>query len=338
MRLAFPPPRQGFVLFTALALLSACGEEEPQPAPAPLPSAYTLPGDAVHPEGVTVRADTRELFVTSFTQGTVFRGSLDNAALEVFLPSGQDGRNTANGLTYDAGRKRLIVAGGTSGLAFAYDAASGALLGRFDDGVPRSNDPARPSTFVNDVTVLPSGDAYFTDSLVPTLWRAQASQIGKGSEWVPLEPWLDLRNTAIAYQYGADLVASLNLNGIVSTEDGRYLLVVQTNTGKLFRIDAASKAVAPIAGANIPGGDGLVLRGRTLYGIHVAADPVVKFELSADYLSATPVPIEAPTGLKSPTTAAIAEGRLLIVNSQFDKLFFGGAVEPPFTLSSIPLP
>lgn len=336
MRLTVNRQRHGLFLAATLALVTACDDEEP--VVPPLPSSYTLPGDAVYPEGVTVREDTRELFVTSFTQGTVFRGKLDTEALEVFLPAGQDGRAAANGLTYDPGRKRLIVTGGMSGLAFAYDAASGALQGRFDNGVPRSNDPMRPTTFVNDVAVLSTGDAYFTDSLVPTIWRAQASQIGKGNELVQLEPWLDLRGTALEYVYGSDLISSLNLNGIVATPDGRYFIVVQTNTGKLFRIDTASKAVALISGVSIPGGDGLVLKGRTLYGIHIDPNPVLKFELAADYLSGTPVPIEAPAGLKAPTTAAIAGDRLLIVNSQFDKLFFGGAPEPPFTVSSIPLP
>jgi Cu-Zn family superoxide dismutase len=40
--------------------------------------------------------------------------------------------------------------------------------------------------------------------------------------------------------------------------------------------------------------------------------------------------------LRFPTTIALARGRMLAVNSQFDRQ--GGTPELPFTVSSIPIP
>ena len=86
--------------------------------PPPAPSfTYTLPGAAVFPEGVTARG--RTFYVSSTTDGTIFRGRLDRPAAEVFLPGNQDGRTTAVGL--EAARGWLFVAGGATGQVFVYD-------------------------------------------------------------------------------------------------------------------------------------------------------------------------------------------------------------------------
>jgi hypothetical protein len=42
--------------------------------------------------------------------------------------------------------------------------------------------------------------------------------------------------------------------------------------------------------------------------------------------------------LRFPTTADIAKGRLLVVNSQFDRRTAGQAPDRPFTLSSVRVP
>lgn len=298
---------------------------------------YILPGDAVFPEGIVVRAD--EFFASSFTQGTIYRGRLDRASAEVFLAGGTDGRTSALGLALDR-RGHLFVCGGATGLAFVYDADSGKLIRRFDNGLAKTIDPMQPKAFLNDVTTLPSGDAFLTDSIVPMLYRIPAEAVAGAGLDAPqgdgrLEPWLSFADTPLRYQFGNDVIASLNLNGIASTADGRYLIVVQTNTGRLFRIDVASKRVDTIGGVDAPGGDGLVLEGQTLYVIHVDPVPILRFRLGADFLSGEPDPLPRQPSLKAPTTAAFARGRLLVVNSQFDKLFYGGRSEPPFEVSSV---
>ena len=57
-----------------------------------------------------------------------------------------------------------------------------------------------------------------------------------------------------------------NANGIAATPDGRGLIVVQSNTGKLFRTTYAGVTTEiDLGGETVPNGDGLWLRGRTLY-------------------------------------------------------------------------
>jgi Cu-Zn family superoxide dismutase len=146
-----------------------------------------------------------------------------------------------------------------------------------------------------------------------------------------LEPWLDLTGTPIQY------TARFNVNGIVASPDGKYLVVSQSNTGELFRIDLATKAVVQIdLGGEAVNGDGIELLGRTLYA--VAGGQIVKVALAGDLSSGEVVSRTGDPLFSSPTTIAIARGRLLVVNSQFDRLFGGLPPELPFTVSSIPIP
>jgi sugar lactone lactonase YvrE len=329
---ALAPALLASTLALILAATSGC---EPPPSNN-LPSTYTLPGDNTFPEGITADAESGTYYVGSFTLGSVFRGRLTESNATVFLTSGQDGRSSATGLSLDRARNRLFVSGGPTGLAFAYDTTNGQLLGTFRTNV--TPNPENPTTLVNDVAVLPNGDAFFTDSLVPTLFRLPASAIGQGTGTQDLEPWLDFTGTAFQYQYGSDFLSSINANGIVASADGQYLVVVQTNTGKLYRITVATKQVTEITGVNIAGGDGLVLSQNTLYGVHQATPPVVRFTMAADLTSGTANPLpNLPTNLQAPTTAALAGNRLLVVNSQIDRLLSGTAPTPPFTVTAIPL-
>jgi sugar lactone lactonase YvrE len=280
---------------------------------------YVLPGEQVFPEGVTYRSDTGDFYVGSTTDGTVFRGNVegDSKRTEVFLEPGTDGRKTASGLEVDA-EGRLFIAGGDTGEIFVYDTESGDL-------VRRLSTPEAEATFLNDVAVTPEGDAYFTDSMRPVLFRVPATGEGVSEP----EPWLNFEGTPLEYEEG------FNLNGIDATEDGRYLIVVQSNTGELFRIDTESKGVVEIdlGGETLTNGDGLLLDGGTVYVLRNQQELIVPVELSGDYTSG-----EAGEGFTDPSFATIAKhgGRLVVVNSQFDRQ--GGEPELPFTVSDVAIP
>jgi sugar lactone lactonase YvrE len=146
-----------------------------------------------------------------------------------------------------------------------------------------------------------------------------------------LEIWLDLAGTPIVYEDG------FNLNGIVPTPDGSSLLVVQSNTGELFRISTATKDVVQVElGGELVHGDGLALRGQTLYAVDRPS--IAKLQLSGDLRSGVVISRAADPSLRFPTTMALARGRLLVVNSQFDKRAPNGPPELPFTVSSIAMP
>lgn len=319
--------KRALLLLSATALAS-CGLLPKTQTPAEV-TRYVLPGtatnqDAVFPEGVARRADTQDFFVTSTTDGTIYRGTLGNPNTQVFLPGGADGRTTAVGLKVDESG-RLFVAGGGSGKIFSYDANTGALLRAY------TTPPVmQGGTFINDVTL--AGDfAYFTDSVRPMIFRVPRTA-GASNE---AEAWLDVSAT-IPYSTAP---GAFNLNGIAATAGGQYLIAVQSSSGKLFRIGVADKAVAEIKlDGSVVNGDGILLDGQTLYVVRNADKIIVPISLGADFASGTiGTPFSDPS-LRYPTTIAETDGRLLVVNSQFDKRGPGLTPELPFTVSSVPIP
>lgn len=290
-------------------------------AKSPVPTYYILSGDAVFPEGITYQPTTGDFFVSSTTDGTIFRGDLQENEAEVFLPGGNDGRTTAVGLKVDD-YGRLFIAGGNTGQIFVYDVDSKELLNKFDNN--------KTSTFINDVAITPNGDAYFTDSVDPTLYRVSTTETGE----LTFEAWLDFTGTPVIYQSG------FNLNGIAASSDGKYLIVVQSNTGKLFRIDIANKQVIEIdlGGTQLTNGDGILLsRRQTLYVVRNQQEVIAEVQLSWDFLRGTVVSSITDPSFAFPTTIAQAGKRLLVVNSQFNRRGAEVTPELPFTISSVPL-
>jgi sugar lactone lactonase YvrE len=243
---------------------------------------------------------------------------LEGADATPFLAPGIDGRTSVTGMKVDeAGR--LYIAGAGTGLVFVYDTETGALIRSFTTGFTGEQ-------FLNDIAIAQSGDVFITDSLRPVLYRIPADQVVSGVGQGTLDPWLDLSSI---YQPG------FNLNGIVATKDGRFLIVVQSNTGALYRIGIDSKLLTRIdLGGDTVAGDGLALRGHTLYAVE--RPNIAKLTLSGDLTSGEVVSRTSDPSLRFPTTIAVARGRLLVVNSQFDKR--GGTPELPFTISSIDMP
>jgi Cu-Zn family superoxide dismutase len=283
---------------------------------------HTIPGDAVFPEGVAALPDRSVFYVGSTTDGTIFRGTLARPAMSVFLPAGGNGRTAATGLKLDR-RGRLYVSGAATAKMFVY-ARNGRLVRAFDSGDGRDS-------FINDVVVTRSGNAYFTDSRRPLLFRVTAGQLRRpSSRSAKLRPWLDFTGTALEYQTG------FNVNGIVATADGRHLIVIQSNTGALFRIAVSNKRVAKIeTSAPLTNGDGLLLRGRTLYVVRNALGVIAKLRLDRRLTRATAAGTITDPTFAFPTTMAQARNRFLVVNAQFDKRM--GTPKLPFTVTSLPV-
>jgi hypothetical protein len=162
----------------------------------------------------------------------------------------------------------------------------------------------------------------------PVLFRVTPTSDGVGE----VEPWLNFEGTPAEYEEG------FNLNGIDATEDGRYLVAVQSNTGELFRIGTEGKEVVEInlGGETLTSGDGLLLDGRTVYVVRNEQELIVPVKLSGEYISGEVGEPFTDPSFAFPTTIAKTDGRLLVVNSQFDKQ--GGEPELPFTVSSIEVP
>lgn len=287
---------------------------------------YELPGDNVYPEGIAYSPETGSFYTGSSVDGTIFRGEVETGNVEPFIEGTNEASpEAAYGMALDD-QNRLWVVGGATGTIYVYSVDNGELIRKIQT-------PDAESTFLNDVVVTQAGSAYITDSYRPVLFRVSSTADGVGE----LESWLDLTGTPIEYASGETTLENVNLNGITATEDGRYLITVQMNTGKLYRIDTENKEVAQIdlGGETLTNGDGLVLDGQTLYVVRIADNEIDVVELSEDLASGTVEARFSDPAFIWPATAAKVDDHLLVVNTQFNRQEEENP-ELPFSVLSIP--
>jgi sugar lactone lactonase YvrE len=281
------------VLGVLMALPAAAGA-------ATFPDTIHLP-DGWQPEGIASGRGT-SLYVGSIPTGAVWKTDARTGRGHV-LVAGQAGRS-AIGLKVDR-RDRLFVAGGATGKAFVYDARDGADLASYQLA------PAgAPATFVNDVAVT-SRAAWFTDSAIQQLYALPLGRHGglPGQDEVRTLPLTgDLRYTT-----------GNNLNGIVAARGGRVLLSVQTNTGKLFRVNprtGVTRAV-DLGGARLVNGDGMLLAGRVLFVVQNRDNKIAVVVLSRSLDRGRVVAELTDPDFDVPTTIAATAGHLYAVNARF---------------------
>jgi sugar lactone lactonase YvrE len=258
------------------------------------PEVIQLP-KGFQPEGIEVGKGTT-FYVGSVATGAIFRGNLRTGAGAVLVP-GASGKSAA-GIELD-NRNRLFVAGASTGKAYVYKARTGALI--------RTYDLATSPTFINDVVVTRTG-AYFTDSQKAVLYRIP---IGAGGALG------DVQTIRLTGDFA--LAGGFNLNGIDATANGKTLVAVQTNKGKLFRIDPDTGTTHEISlsGESVPNGDGILLTGKTLYVVQNQLNRVAVIALSANLASGRVVTRLTDPDLAVPTTIDDLGRRLYAVNARF---------------------
>lgn len=209
-----------------------------------LPKTIALP-TGFQPEGIAIHGKT--FFVGSIPTGAIYSGSVRTGAGDILVP-GVSGRS-AIGVEYDRRHDRLFVAGGGTGKGFVYDADDGSLIKEYQLTTlsPR---------FINDVVVTRRG-AFFTDSNNQQLYKipiGPGGSLGAASETLPL-------TGDLSYSAG------FNLNGIDAAKHGKWLLAVQSNEGKLFRINPRTGVTRELelTGGNVMTGDGILLQGKRLF-------------------------------------------------------------------------
>jgi hypothetical protein len=285
------------------------------------PAAYTLTGDPGGSkfEGIGVDRRQRTFYVSEVTGGEIHRGRVGRAATQEWKPEGADGRFTARGITTDrAGR--VYIAGGPNGIdtgrpdLWVYS-AGGRLLAALRVGVPKA--------FLNDVAIGPDGAAYFTNSNAPQVFRV-ARERGR---W-RAKLWAD-GSGRIAQQPG------FNLGGIVVSPDRRALLVAQGNVGRLWRFSLRSRRISEVGrgSANLVDADGLVLRGHRLIVVRNFSRRLTTLRLDRHGHAARLLSDVATDPDRVFTTAKIARGRLLLVDSKFDET----EARPPYQVVALRL-
>jgi sugar lactone lactonase YvrE len=262
-----------------------------------LPTTLALP-DGFQPEGIAIGPGPTAYF-GSRVDGDLYRVDLGTGRGRVFSA----GPGTPSlGLKLDR-RGRLFVAGGTGGDARVVDARTGRVLASYAF--------ATGTTFVNDVVLTPRM-AWFTDSRNPVLYGVPLARDGA------LPGQSEVRRVALRGDF-AQVPDVNNANGITRTPDGRGLLVVQSATGLLFRVDSGTghADVVDLGGYRLANGDGMLLEGCTLYVVQNRLNRIAVLHLdrrgTRGHLART---ITDPR-FDVPTTAARFRDRLYLPNARF---------------------
>src|SRR6476661_2437616 len=196
------------------------------------------------PEGITINTAlgprARFAYLGSLADGDIYRADLVTGTGRVISP----GPGTpSTGLKIDP-RGRIFVSGAGAGNARVVDRRTGAVLARYRfAGTP---------TFINDV-VLAGRTVWFTDSMRARLYGLPLGRNGrlpKGSAVIRLPlrgEWRQVPN-------------DFNANGIERTPDRAALLVIQTATGFLYRVNPRTGIArrVDLGSALLKNGDGML--------------------------------------------------------------------------------
>jgi sugar lactone lactonase YvrE len=254
------------------------------------PDRIELP-DNFLPEGITI-GKRPVAYLGSRADGDIYAADLRTGEGRVI----SQGPGTASvGLKID-NRGRLYVAGGPSGTARVVNVRTGNY---------RSYTLTTKASFINDV-VLTKRAAWFTNSQQPELYRLSRDGRGPRVTTVPLSgEW--------------EQVPGFNANGIARTPDGRALLVVNSTTGNLFRVNPRTGAATQVDlnGASLTNGDGLLQQGRILYVVRNRLNEVAVLKLNRRGTEGRLVDTLTSPDFDVPTTVAAYKGSLYLPNARF---------------------
>ncbi|MCP9484281.1 MAG: hypothetical protein MSC30_00285 [Gaiellaceae bacterium MAG52_C11] len=284
--------RRVLLLLVALAAIAAAGTHAA--IEKGFPETIRLP-DGFQPEGIAIAGTT--FYVGSIPTGAIYRGDLRTGHGSVLVPGGA-GR-AAIGVAASHGR--LFVAGGPTGKAFVYSATTGAELASYQ----LTTSP----TFINDVVVTRT-DAWFTDSINPVLYRIP---LGPGGR-----PGAATAVRTVPYSGDIAYAAGFNVNGIDATADGKRLVIVQSNTGKLFTVTMAGEThEIDLGGDTVRNGDGILLDGKTLFVVQNRDNKIARIALSRGLDSGRITDYLIDADFDVPTTIDDLGARLYAVNARF---------------------
>ena len=314
------------IALVALAIPAASVVAADKPFP---DRVYTLAGAAS--EGFAIGKGTTAY--NSSPDGSIYKVDLRSGEGEV-LVGVQDPLDCFKlGMRVDDRTNYLFVAGCLYGNAFVFDADTGALIMEY-----QLNNSGEFG-IVNDLTITKDA-VYFTDSFRAVLYRLPLSRNGG----LPLDP-----GAATEFPLPDEFVNNdpfcCTGNSIVSTPDGKTLVIGHSNLARLYRVDTASGDVDQIAVDGPLTGflDGIAMHGDTLYimtpydfpGPPVSIDRIQVVELDKGYLSGTLVEtITDPANLDGVASGAIFGDSLYVNNARY-VVPFPPAPDTPFWVTKL---
>jgi hypothetical protein len=265
--------------------------------PSDLPTRIDLP-DGWQPEGI--ESWGKWLYAGSLKDGAIWRANAKNGKGRILVP-GETGK-VATGLHLDRWG-RLWVAGGPTGEVRVFNARNGKLLQTYTFG------PG--PMFLNDLDIA-RNRVVVTDSMnarvgVIPLGRHGRLPAASKASFLPLTGDFQLQ-------------PGFNANGIAARAG--WLVIVQSNTGFLFRLDPRTGVTVKIdtGGYLVTNGDGIDFNGRTLYVVR-NQDNLVAVLRVGEFLRHARLKGEikpAPDTVDVPTTATTTLGALWVVNARFN--------------------
>lgn len=294
------------VLVAALAgLVAMPASAHERPTRIALPKGFA-------PEDITAGPGST-FYVGSLATGAIYQGDFRSGRGHVLVPSSA-GPTTGLFLQRQGGDDDLLwAAGGPSGQARVYDAATGALLRTFQLADPASG------SFVSDAVVTKDA-AYYTDSfrqqmyVIPLTRRHGRTVLPApaAARTVPL-------TGDVSYVAGAN---TFNLNGIAFVD--HTLVMAQTVTGQLFSVDPGTGRTTAIpitdkAGnpTTVNGADGLAQRGNTLFIAQNFPQRIATVKLGNHVSMATVTASQTDPRLDIPSSVAESGGDLFALNARF---------------------
>jgi sugar lactone lactonase YvrE len=262
----------------------------------PFPDRLELP-NGFQPEGITI-GPRATAYLGSLVDGDIYALSLRTGERTLI----SEGPGTPSvGLKID-NRGRLFVAGGPEGTGRVIDVKTGEII---EDYVFTT-----ATSFVNDV-VLTRDFAWFTDSQQPQLYGVplgRGGAPGKSADVVTLPLTGDWEQEP-----------GFNANGIAETPNRQALLVVNSMTGLLYRVDPETGEATKVdlGDTRLPAGDGLLVLGETLYVVQNQLNRVAVITLNANGTSGELVDVLTSEGFDVPTTVAAFGNSLYLPNARF---------------------
>lgn len=312
--------RSLFVLLLFWGACAACLSDHLLPPIEAQLASYPISGNTFFPEGIAYDPTKGVFYTGSIGNGDIVKVDVQTGATTLFAPGVAQGRNTCNGMKLDI-KGRLWVCGGTNNNIQVLN-SDGSLLKNWDLS------SFFTTGFINDC-ILDNQYVYFTDSQNKVLYRTDVTANQPGN----IEPWLTFTDQQIPYSS-----AGPNANGIVITPDSKYLIIVVSTSGKLYRIDTNTKVIAEIQLTTpVTAGDGLLLDQNILYVSRNALNKIFPVTLSADYLQGT-VGAGFGDNLLFNTTLAKVRSNFLVVNGQLNRRTGSPLPVLPFTVSRVPIP
>jgi sugar lactone lactonase YvrE len=315
------------VALIALALPAASVNAADKPFP---DRVYVLNGSAS--EGFAIGKGP--VAYNSSPDGSIYKVDLRSGQGEV-LAEVQDPADCFKlGMRVDDRTNYLFVAGCVYGNAFVYDADTGALIMEYQ------LNKSPEFGLVNDLTI--TNDAvYFTDSFRPVLYRLPLSKDGG----IPLDPGA-ATEIPLPDEFINNDPFCCTGNGIVSTPNGKTLIIGHSNLARLYRVDTVSGDLEQIAVDGSLTGflDGLAMHGDLLYimtpydfpGPPASIDRIQVVQLDKGYLSGTLVKtITDPDNLDGVASGAVFGDSLYVNNARYASVPFPRPPDAPFWVTKV---